>query len=253
MRQSPLFFLILLLFLTACGQAKPAASYLPPEEPLQDAFVAQEEDEAAQTKLLWIADVNGRTIALRDGMEPGTWDLCLEGDAPVLLTTLRESDGSIITTQPFTDILGYSGFSLRQSRNEGGDGGVMYYALEDTSIRLIAHSFGFSEVDDYPVDLDGDDIMELVTVNTYGADGCREVRVFRRQGDSVEIGRLTNEPELPDRGNWGIHSTAQGFDLERRTFQIQYDLKDTEKLGLVETVGLEWFTFEALDEESIWS
>ena len=248
MRQSSLFCLILLLFLTACGQTKPATSYLPPEEPLQDAFVAQEEDEAAQTKLLWIADVNGRTIALRDGMEPGTWDLCLEGDAPVLLTTLRESDGSIITTQPFTDILGYSGFSLRQSRNEGGDGGVMYYALEDTSIRLIAHSFGYFE--DYPVDLDGDNITELVSVNTYGADGCREVSVFRRQGDSVEIGRLTNEPELPDRGSWCIGSSSQGFDPERRTFQIEYDL-NSEGLGLVETVGLEWFTFEVLDEESI--
>ena len=81
--------------------------------------------------------------------------------------------------------------------------------------------------------------------------GCREVMVFRRQGDSVEIGRLTNEPELPDRGNWGINSTSQDFDPELRTFQIQYDLKASEELGLVETVGLEWFTFEVLDEESI--
>lgn len=254
MRQSSLLCLILLLFLTACGQTKPVTSYLPPEEPPQDAFATQEEDEAAQTELLWIAAVNGRTIALRDGMEPGTWDLWLEGDTPALLTTLRESDGSIITTQPFTGILGYSGFSLRQAWNEGGFGGVMYYALEDTSIRLIAHSFGFFE--DYSVDLDGDDIMELVTVNTYGGDGYREVRVFRRQGDSVEIGRLTNWPELLDHDNWGINSTSQGFDPERGTFQIQYDLKDTypsEEQGLVETVGLEWFTFEVFDEESIWS
>ncbi len=251
MRQGSLLCLILLLFLTACGQTKPATAYLPLEEPPEDAFAAQAEDEVIQTEPLWIAAVNGRTIALRDGTEPGTWDLWLEGDTPVLLTTLRESDGPIITTQPFTGILGYDGFSLRQAWNEGGFGGVMYYALEDASIRLIAHSFGFFE--DYPVDLDGDGTVELVTVNTCGGDGYQEVRVFHRQGDSVEIGRLSNWPELPDHNNWGVNSTSQGFDPERRTFQIQYDLKDThpsEEQGLVETVGLEWFTFEVFGEES---
>lgn len=254
MRQGFLLCLALLFFLTACARGEPAASDLPPEEPPQDAFAAvQAEDGAGQPGPLWTAAVNGRTIALRNGTEPGTWDLWLEGDAPVLLTTLRESGGPIITAQPFTGVLGYDGFSLRQAWSEGGFGGVMYYALEDASLRPIAHSFGFSE--DYPVDLDGDGVMELVTVNTYGGDGYREVNVFRRQGDGVEIGRLASWPDLPDHDGWGVNSTAQGFDPERRMFQIQYDLKNahpSEEQGLVETGGLEWFAFEAFDGESVW-
>lgn len=245
--------LVVLLFLTACGQAEPFAAEPPPEDPVQDAPAVQEE-EGAWTEPLWTVDVSGGTIVLRDGTEPGTWDLWLEGAPPVLLTTLQESGGSYITAQPFTGILGHDGFTLRHAwSGEGGFGGVLYYILEEDSIRLIAHSFGFFE--DYAVDLDGDGITELVTVNTYGGDGYREVRVLRRQGDSVEIGMLDNWPELPDHDDWGVNSTAQNFDPERQVFQIQYDLKDThpsEEWGLVETGGLEWFSFEVFDEDKLY-
>lgn len=245
--------LVVLLFLTACGQTEPPAAAPPPEAPARDAPAVQEGDRT-RTEPLWTVDVSGGTIALRDGTEPGTWDLWLEGEASSPLTTFEESGGSDITAQPFTGILGYDGFALRQAwSGEGGFGGVLYYILEGDSIRLIAHSFGFLE--DYAVDLDGDGITELVTVNTYGGDGYREVRVFRRQGDGVEIGMLANWPELPDHDDWGVNSTAQNFDPERRVFQIQYDLKDnhpSEEQGLIETGGLEWFAFEAFDADKIY-
>ena len=241
-------------FLVACGQTKPAASYQPREEPSLETFVPQENE----TSQLWTSSVNGRTIALREGVEPETWSLwLLEGDAPVLLTTLQGKNGSTITAHPFTGILGYDGFSIRQTHDRGDEFGyVTYYALEGSSIRCIAYSTSFFEAEDYSVDLNGDDIPELITVNTYGADGARRVRVFRRQGIGVEIGHLTKWPDMPDCANYyAANAIAQEFDLKRRMFQIQYPLNGNhplEELGLVETTGLEWFTFEAFDEGFTW-
>ena len=146
---------------------------------------------------------------------------------------------------PFTDILGYDGYI--QTENTAAPWWKMrtYYAVNGGGIFPIAESFGFGEVQDYSVDLDGDGVKELVANVQFGGDGHEDVYVYRRVADGpggIQKGVL-DLPDLPNHDNWGVNSTAASYDPEAGVFRVRYTQKGTEEYGELEFRGLDRFDF----------
>lgn len=91
------------------------------------------------------------------------------------------TDNENIVRGEFADIMGYSGYTLRD-KTKVYPHQTFYYAVEGDEEFLIAYSWNFEEKeDDYIVDIDGDGVNELVCNCTYG-DGGQNVIVYKREG-----------------------------------------------------------------------
>ena len=187
------------------------------------------------------------------------------GDINTLQETVRDNDVVLVVwlslspeedtlTRPatglesevFTDILGYDGYLVTASWPLSAYWSTRtYYAADrDTGdLTPIAESFGWGEARDYPVDLDGDGMEELVCNVQYGGDGAVQVCVYQRRADGVYLGYLDTE-DLPGHFDWGINSVWEEYDPAENVFRIHYAVEGQEDYAVLETRGLERVVFE---------
>lgn len=147
-------------------------------------------------------------------------------------------------SMPFSNIMGLSGW-YEEYEAAPHHYTRRYYIKTDDGERQIAESFNF-EPDDQQVDLDGDGLTELVCNCVYGGDGANRVFVYRRVGDAIERGRV--DPtllSLPDWYNWGVNSTGEHYDSERKVFEIEYCCmnKESNTYAQVQQFSIEGIVF----------
>jgi len=118
--------------------------------------------------------------------------------------------------------------------------------------RKVAESFGF-ELDDYYLDIDGDNDNELICNCQYGIDGHREVYVYEITEDGSFIGFINSEAlDLPGFNDWGANALQSHFDASSNMILIEY--YDNEKgeavsVPLIGTNGMEFMAFEEWGNE----
>lgn len=134
---------------------------------------------------------------------------------------------------PFTDILGTDGYAL--DYRQPGSICRQYY---DTSGAPLALSFGWDR-EEWPVDLDGDGVRELVCNVTSMADGVPSVLVYRRVGGEIWEAYPSGLPaEMQDRPLNGPAWTRYDPDTNTVTTSCQF---------LGEEERQEWTAALALD------
>lgn len=200
----------------------------------------------------WTVDVDDAQVSLRDGEKGGTVELVLRKDGTdTVLRTLTQdteySQAEDLSAWAFTDILDRDGFVLRTTQLGGAWGRNVYYSVEDGAAVPMAESFGFGEPQDYPVDLDGDGVRELVVNVTYGGDGHQEAYVYQRGDDGIRRG-IVSLADVPDFDDWGANARRTVYDPARNVFVTHYAVKGREDYALLETTGLERMEFDPYKE-----
>ena len=202
----------------------------------------------------WTESCGDCRVTLRDGGETGTLELVLASPAGETVLRTLTAPADRVSAQPFTDVLGYTGFRLTERqglavRDPAEDWSLRtYYAVEDGAAVRIAESFGWGAPQDYAVDLDGDGSPELVSNVTYGGDGHQEAYIYQRREDGIWRGQhdLTDLPGHEDRG---VNSTAVSYDAEREIFQIRYTVRGEPGFALLEAHGLERVEFTPYEKD----
>ena len=202
----------------------------------------------------WTESCGDCRVTLRDGGETGTLELVLASPAGETVLRTLTAPADRVSAQPFTDVLGYTGFRLTERqglavRDPAEDWSLRtYYAVEDGAAVRIAESFGWGAPQDYAVDLDGDGSMELVSNVTYGGDGHQAAYIYQRREDGIWRGRHSLE-DLPGREDRGVNSATVSYDAERESFQIRYTVRGEPGFALLETVGLERVEFTPYEKD----
>ena len=139
----------------------------------------------------------------------------------------------------FADLLGCSGYI---STEEGAAGWKLrsYYADTVNGPQLMAESFGYTH-EDYAMDFNGDGVRELITNNTYGADGVRQTYVYRREGAIIYFGELSAEG-FADFNDWGAGASWSEFDPREEVFRLHYSTKNN-TMATVEYKDIDAFRF----------
>ena len=129
--------------------------------------------------------------------------------------------------EPFTDVLGYDGFTW--DLREGVFFSRTWYAVEEGREPFpIASAYGYDPPEFWELDLDGDGQKELICNYVTGGDGHPGVAVYQRREDGVYEGRL-NTRDLPGHTDWGVNSTEERYDPDRERFVITYDTADGQR------------------------
>lgn len=161
-----------------------------------------------------------------------TWAVLEEEEVPCLAAVLSGLSQEPAWT-PFTDILGTDGYAL--DYRQPGSICRQYY---DTSGAPLALSFGWDR-EEWPVDLDGDGVRELVCNVTSMADGVPSVLVYRRVGGEVWEAYPSGVPaEMQGRPRNGMDWTRYDPDTNTVTTSCQF---------LGEDERQEWTAALALD------
>ena len=199
----------------------------------------------ANRTFYWSGDLGEYAVSVWDGAGENESQLVLtQEDGQTLGTTLHGYGWTPenMTTEPFSDVLGYSGFCLTDRKPDGW-GQTLYFGVADGGLLCLGESFGW-ETRDVLVDLDGDGTKELVCNCMYGGDCVQKVHVYRMEDGKVLEGCL-DSLDIP--AEWIQYAGAlwSEYDPERNVFILHYPSgpeKDAETVTR-ETAGLDGLTF----------
>lgn len=179
-----LLILVMLLGLcTGCARPEGDSSEGAPEE----------KSEAAPASSLSEAESWEGTISLQGDLESGTLEVVWtqNGESRTCSTPTLNGFGyeelTMPEVEPFSGIMGYSGFCEIHPRAGSSWSERYYYAMdtgEDESPVCIAESYGY-EQNDYSVDLDGDGVTELICNCSYASAGTEDVFVYREEDGCI--------------------------------------------------------------------
>lgn len=153
----------------------------------------------------------------------------------------------------FTDILGYSDYSVKVEQNMPGFISQKYYVKVDGAETCVAEVFGYAvpgpEV--YSKDLDADGLSELIC-NCMAGTGAERVYIYRNNNGVIEKGYLSydlwDEAMFPGITNRGSSYIQENYIAETNTFEISYPTETGTETIVLENTDM--FEFQEFVEEN---